>query len=248
MQPTTTDKKDKTQRQKSKDNSLSSVVRSVKNEMSLKEKSFVTYNDDGIKIVLYFMESEQRNMCRILAVFTNNNIFEVDQFSFKVSVPNYIKLQMKPANDTKLLPLSQNSIEQKLQVINTMYGQKPFRIGIKISYQRNGEQKTFTEQVQIPHVGDFKVKCKEWEFDNSIRRNLRTLIAKLSDVLPSNLNWKSIPMNQLLKDDQLKKAYYKAIRVVHPDKSMARADCAQNQAICNYVFKALETAFHAQFG
>merc|ERR1712130_12848 len=120
MQPTTTDKKDKTQRQKSKDSSLSSVVRSVKNEMSLKEKSFVTYNNDGIKIVFYFMESEQRNMCRILAVFTNNNIFEVDQFSFKVSVPNYIKLQMKPANDTKLLPLSQNSIEQKLQVINTM--------------------------------------------------------------------------------------------------------------------------------
>jgi len=91
-------------------------------------------------------------------------------------------------------------------------------------------------------------KLNEWEFDNTVRRNIRTLIGKLPDVLPNGLNWKPIPMTKLLNDAQLKKGYYKAVRVVHPDKSIGRGDPIETQVVCDYVFQALEQAFNTKFG
>jgi len=91
-------------------------------------------------------------------------------------------------------------------------------------------------------------KLNEWEFDKTVRRNVRTLIGKLPEVLPPNLNWKPIPISKLLNDAQLKKGYYKAVRVVHPDKSIGRGDSIENQVICDYVFQALEQAFNTKFG
>jgi len=91
-------------------------------------------------------------------------------------------------------------------------------------------------------------KLNEWEFDNTVRRNIRNLIGKLPDVLPPSLNWKPIPMTKLLNDADLKKGYYKAVRVVHPDKSIGRGDSVENQVICDYVFQALEQAFNTKFG
>eukprot|EP00486_Rosalina_sp_Unknown_P012319 CAMPEP_0201582754 /NCGR_PEP_ID=MMETSP0190_2-20130828/90327_1 /ASSEMBLY_ACC=CAM_ASM_000263 /TAXON_ID=37353 /ORGANISM="Rosalina sp." /LENGTH=770 /DNA_ID=CAMNT_0048023365 /DNA_START=203 /DNA_END=2515 /DNA_ORIENTATION=+ len=88
----------------------------------------------------------------------------------------------------------------------------------------------------------------KWEYDNTVRRNIRTLIGKLPDILPADLNWKPIPMTKLLNDAQLKKGYYKAVRMVHPDKSTGRGDSIEYQVICDYAFQALEQGFNTKFG
>lgn len=92
-------------------------------------------------------------------------------------------------------------------------------------------------------------KLKAWEFeDGHSRRNVRTLIGKLPAVLPAEItnnpkiNWKPIPIAKLLTDGQLKRGYFKAIRVVHPDKSSQRGDSIEAQVICDYVFQALDRA------
>ena len=77
-----------------------------------------------------------------------------------------------------------------------------------------------------------------WEYENTVRRNIRTLIGKLPEILPADLNWKPIPMTKLLNDAQLKKGYYKAVRVVHPDKSTGRSDPIEYQVMF-YIFLSL---------
>jgi len=91
-------------------------------------------------------------------------------------------------------------------------------------------------------------KLNEWEYKDTVRRNIRTLIGKMPNVLPPDLKWKPIPMTKLLDDTQLKKGYYKAVRVVHPDKSIGRKDPIETQVICDHVFQALEQAYNKHFG
>ena len=68
------------------------------------------------------------------------------------SQKKYIKLQFKTANGTHLMALSQNSITQRFQLTNTMYGQKPFVIRIQVIYNTANDK-------QIKEVSNFgKVK------------------------------------------------------------------------------------------
>jgi len=106
-------------------------------------------------------------------------------------------------------------------------------------------QREQQERLHWKEVHD--AKLREWEFDNTVRRNIRVLIQHLPDVLPSELKWKPIPLSKLLNDSQLKKGYFKAVRVVHPDKCQQRGDSIETQVICDFVFQALEMAFKTKF-
>jgi len=89
-------------------------------------------------------------------------------------------------------------------------------------------------------------RLEKWEFDDkSVRRNIRTLLSTLNQVLPSCLEhkWKKIKMSDLLNDDNVKKQYFKAIRIVHPDKSIGRGDDMETKMISKYIFQALEQSY-----
>jgi len=111
------------------------------------------------------------------------------------------------------------------------------------------EKKANREMAERTHWKDtHEAKLRQWEFDNEVRRNIRVLIQHLPDVLPDELKWKPIPLSKLLNDAQLKKGYFKAVRVVHPDKSQQRGDSIETQVICDFVFQALEMAYNTKFG
>eukprot|EP00485_Elphidium_margaritaceum_P007351 CAMPEP_0202686456 /NCGR_PEP_ID=MMETSP1385-20130828/2232_1 /ASSEMBLY_ACC=CAM_ASM_000861 /TAXON_ID=933848 /ORGANISM="Elphidium margaritaceum" /LENGTH=744 /DNA_ID=CAMNT_0049341033 /DNA_START=130 /DNA_END=2364 /DNA_ORIENTATION=+ len=115
--------------------------------------------------------------------------------------------------------------------------------------RKQKEQQAMHAQQQKSYYKDLhEQKLKEWEYDHTVRRNIRTLIQKLPDVLPADFHWKPIPLTKLVNDADLKKGYYKAVRIVHPDKSQGRGDAIENQVICDYVFQALEQAFNTKFG
>jgi len=120
------------------------------NNNSNKPSPFEAYNNNGICATFNFAPSQGQGVCRVLAVFHNSNSYEINDFSFMIAVPKYIKLQFKPANGTKLLALSQNSITQKFQLTNTMYPQKPFIIRVQVVYTQNGQQMKDRSQVQFP--------------------------------------------------------------------------------------------------
>merc|ERR1719499_975140 len=115
-----------------------------------KAQPFEAYKNHGITATFNFQPNQGRGVCRVLAVFHNSNSYDINNFSFMIAVPKYIKLQFKPANGTQLLALSQNSITQKFQLSNTMYGTKPFIIRVQVVFTQNGQQMKDRTQVQFP--------------------------------------------------------------------------------------------------
>merc|ERR550532_696642 len=103
-------------------------------QSSGKPQPFEAYNKNGIVATFNFAPSQGHGVSRVLAVFHNSNSYQVDDFSFMIAVPKYIKLQFKNANGNTLLAMSQNSITQKFQLSNTQHPQKPFIIRVQVIY------------------------------------------------------------------------------------------------------------------
>eukprot|EP00485_Elphidium_margaritaceum_P010051 CAMPEP_0202691722 /NCGR_PEP_ID=MMETSP1385-20130828/6356_1 /ASSEMBLY_ACC=CAM_ASM_000861 /TAXON_ID=933848 /ORGANISM="Elphidium margaritaceum" /LENGTH=1117 /DNA_ID=CAMNT_0049347167 /DNA_START=82 /DNA_END=3435 /DNA_ORIENTATION=- len=117
---------------------------------SAKSQPFEAYNNNGITATFNFVPAQQEGVCRVLGVFHNSNSYDVSDFSFMIATPKYLKIQLKPANGTQLLALSQNSVTQRFQLTNTLYGSKPFIIRIQVVYTANGQQVKDRSQVQFP--------------------------------------------------------------------------------------------------
>lgn len=66
---------------------------------------------------------------------------------FQCAVPKYVRLEMSPASGTTVPANRQGSLEQVVRVTNSMLGQKPLQIKIKIQYSLNGQ--TVTEMGQV---------------------------------------------------------------------------------------------------
>ena len=52
----------------------------------------------------------------------------------QVAVQKYMKLTMLPANSTDLPPLSQGQVTQDMRIQNTLDGQKPMAVKIRVLY------------------------------------------------------------------------------------------------------------------
>jgi len=115
-----------------------------------KAQPFEAYKNHGITATFNFQPNQGHGVCRVLAVFHNSNSYDINNFSFMIAVPKYIKLQFKPASGTQLMALSQNSITQKFQLTNTMFGTKPFIIRVQVLFTQNGQQMKDRTQVQFP--------------------------------------------------------------------------------------------------
>jgi AP-1 complex subunit gamma-1 len=83
----------------------------------------------------------------IEAIFTNQNPMPIDSLNFQVAVPKYMKLQMSPASGTQVPPMNGGSVKQVFKVANSMHGQKPILLRIKIDYAVNGQP--VSEQGQV---------------------------------------------------------------------------------------------------
>ena len=143
-----------------------------------------------------------------------------------------------PVNGAQNADLSH---EDKVKMVNMKLSQKG-QDAANAAYKKamdDRKKKEDEAEMELKQKEYFKNKHEQvlnnWEFDNTVRRNIRTLIGKLGDVLSLGdvqISWKPIPMTKLLNDAQLKKGYYKAVRVVHPDKSQGRGDSIENQVEC----------------
>ncbi|KAK4049738.1 auxilin-like clathrin-binding protein required for normal clathrin function [Microbotryomycetes sp. JL221] len=75
--------------------------------------------------------------------------------------------------------------------------------------------------------------------------NLRALISSLDNVLWPALGWKTVGMNQLLTEGQLKVQYVRAIAKLHPDKLNASNTTVEQRMIAAQVFGALNDAWNS---
>ena len=73
------------------------------------------------------------------------------------------------------------------------------------------------------------------------KNNLRVLLCTLQDVMWQGATWKRVGMADVMDPSVVKKLYYKAVMLVHPDK---QANAGPDQEyIANRVFGALNEAW-----
>ncbi|GMI25595.1 hypothetical protein TrCOL_g9435 [Triparma columacea] len=83
-------------------------------------------------------------------------------------------------------------------------------------------------------------KIKSWSTEHNKIKHLRTLLSTLHLILWKGAKWKPLSLGELLDDSKLKRYYFKASLVVHPDK--VRELGVEEKFIAARVFDALTMA------
>jgi len=74
----------------------------------------------------------------IEASFSNSTGAQMDGLNFQVAVPKYMQLQMKPPSTTTVPPNNSGKATQSFRLANSMHGQKPLILKIKLEYTSMG--------------------------------------------------------------------------------------------------------------
>lgn len=106
----------------------------------------VAFDQSGLQITFHF-PSKEGNVLNVNMVSTNASSTQIDNFAILMAVPSYIKLQMAPPSGNTLPPGNGGTVEQKVKLMNTLAGQKPFLVKIKIDGQRGSEPITIVHNV-----------------------------------------------------------------------------------------------------
>merc|ERR1719450_733860 len=100
---------------------------------------FAAYNKNGL-LINFACSKDAANpaVTSIVATYTNSQQMPMEGFNFQVAVPKYMKLQMNPASGSSVPPMNSGSVTQAFKVANSMHGEKPVALRIKIDYSLGG--------------------------------------------------------------------------------------------------------------
>ena len=76
----------------------------------------------------------------ILCRYFNMTGIPFSDFVFQAAVPKYMKLEMQPPSSTSLSAYSNGNVTQEIRINNTLHGEKPVMLKLKIVYKVNGQQ------------------------------------------------------------------------------------------------------------
>lgn len=111
--------------------------------------TMAVWSGDGISIAFDLSKSSPQDTL-VTATYTNSNPFPVNNFVLQAAVPKYITLTLNPASATLLPPNNMSKVTQTMQVQNTLQGQKPLLMKLRLEYSLNGQQKE-----QMVNVANF---------------------------------------------------------------------------------------------
>ena len=80
-----------------------------------------------------------------------------------------------------------------------------------------------------------------WERAN--RNNMRAAIASVHTVLWEGCGWKPVSLTDLITFDDVKRAWRKAVVIIHPDKVKQKGGTADQAYIASLVFDVLKEAW-----
>eukprot|EP00922_Rhytidocystis_sp_ex-Travisia-forbesii_P008664 GHVS01012684.1.p1 GENE.GHVS01012684.1~~GHVS01012684.1.p1 ORF type:complete len:474 (+),score=54.01 GHVS01012684.1:474-1895(+) len=92
------------------------------------------FDKNGLSVIFSFTkETPQSGKCIVDAVYSNTNAErQISAFVLEVAVPKYLTLHMDPASASVITPTE--PIRQRIRCENSIYGQKPVLMKIRISY------------------------------------------------------------------------------------------------------------------
>jgi AP-1 complex subunit gamma-1 len=109
------------------------------------------YSKNGILAVFEVSKNPQQPQFTTLnAVYTNSNPFPINNFTLQAAVPKYLKIQVNPASATVLPSNNSGRVTQIVKIINSMQGQKPVLLRIKLDFNVNGNPVSDTADVSFP--------------------------------------------------------------------------------------------------
>jgi len=104
------------------------------------------FDKGALKVTFACRKDAASGSLVVLATFTNSSAAPITNFVFEVAVPKYMKLQMEAASSQVLQPMS-NDVSQSMTLVNTMQGERPIMMKLRISYDQNGG--TVQEMAQV---------------------------------------------------------------------------------------------------
>ncbi|KAK9904228.1 hypothetical protein WJX75_007294 [Coccomyxa subellipsoidea] len=106
------------------------------------------FDKDGVRVGFAFTKTPgQPALTDITATFTNSGAAPVTGFSLQAAVPKFMQLKLDPASGATLAPMGAGNATQQLHVNNSMHGQKPLVMRLRIAYTLGLEAKL--EQVEV---------------------------------------------------------------------------------------------------
>lgn len=103
---------------------------------------FKAYETAHVEIWLECKKENDGNT-RINASFMNKTHNYIEQLNLQTAVMKYLKIAIQPMSGTSLPPNSKGAVTQVMTVTNSLVGQKPIVMKIKLSYFTNGEKYAF---------------------------------------------------------------------------------------------------------
>jgi len=109
---------------------------------------FQAWAKDGLQIMFACAKDPSNaSVTNIEASFTNSTGAQMDSLNFQVAVPKYMQLKMTPPSSTSVPPNNSGAVKQVFKVANSMQGQKPLLLRVKIEYSTMGRPVSETGQV-----------------------------------------------------------------------------------------------------
>jgi len=115
--------------------------------------SFQAYSKDGLTIQFTCQKDANPSVTIVDAAFSNAQGAPMTGFGFQVAVPKFMKLQMSPASSDTLPPMSSGAVTQQFKLANSLHGQKPLLVKLKIDFTFNGQPMSEMAQVDNFPVG-----------------------------------------------------------------------------------------------
>jgi AP-1 complex subunit gamma-1 len=110
------------------------------------------YNKNGISLIFEATKppgAGQAQFTNLNAVATNSNPFPINNFAIQAAVPKYLQIRMVPPSGNVLAPAN-GRITQNIKIANSMQGQKPILLKVKIEYNYNGSPINEIADVAFP--------------------------------------------------------------------------------------------------
>ncbi len=114
---------------------------------------------DGLRITLELSKPDPADpqASQLLCRFANATAAPLTNFSFQCAVPKYVQLTLSPASGTTIPPSSGSGealVTQSMRVVNTLLGQKPLQLKIKVQYTSGATGQPVTELAQVSGFPD----------------------------------------------------------------------------------------------
>jgi AP-1 complex subunit gamma-1 len=113
--------------------------------------TMTVYNKNGLTVYFDVVKQAQYpNITLINCSFANSTPSPMNNFEFKAAVPKCVNLQVKPPSGNVVAPMNSGRLTQQIKMQNTLHGEKPLLLKIKLDYLQNGAPVSDIADVTFP--------------------------------------------------------------------------------------------------